>query len=100
MSKGMPGQICNLCPPTRFRCISVLNSRFIELTLVEAGISCNTFLSRDKYHMDIITAKESNCENKVHVVCYRLNHIMAFLSKLHGIVSYWMDIASEMCGRM
>ena len=99
MSKGMPGQICNLCP-TRSRCISVLNSRFIELTLVEAGISCNTFLSRNNYHTDIITAKESNCENKVHVVCYRLNHIMAFLSKLHGIVSYWMDIASEMYGRM
>ena len=67
---------------------------------MEARISCNTFLSRNKYHMDIITAKESNCENKVHVVCYRLNHIMAFLSKLHGIVSYWMDIASEMYGRM
>ena len=25
----------------------------------------NTFLSHDKYHTDLITAKESNCKNKV-----------------------------------
>ena len=33
-----------------------------------AGISCDIFLSCDKYHMDLIAEKESIYENKVHAV--------------------------------
>ena len=58
-------QICNL-HPTRSRCSRVLTS--IKLTQVAAGISCDTFLSCNKYDMDLITAKESNSENKVHAL--------------------------------
>ena len=38
------------------------------MTQVAAGISRDMFLSCNKYHMDLTTAKESNCKNKVHMV--------------------------------
>ena len=46
--------------------------KFIELIQAEAGLSCDIFLSYDKYHTDLITAKESNCKSKVYTVetCY------------------------------
>ena len=62
------GQICNL-NPTRSRCSKVLTSKdFIELLQVAAEKSCDKFLSHDKYHTYLITAKECTRKNKVHVV--------------------------------
>ena len=40
----------------------------LELTQVTAGISHAMLLTCNKHHIDFFTAKESNCENKVHTV--------------------------------
>ena len=61
------GQICNL-HPMRSRCSRSLTSKFLELTQAAAKMSCDTFLSCNNYHTNLITVKESNHENKVHTV--------------------------------
>ena len=56
--------------------------RFLELTKAFTGISHNTFLLHLKYFTGLITVKESNHENKVHVVKTRYmvycNHSLIF----------------------
>ena len=61
------GQICNL-HPMRVRCSKALTSTGAYNWQAVAWVSRDTFLSCDKCHMDLITAKESNCKNKVHAV--------------------------------
>ena len=61
--------MCNL-HPMRSRCTqqgTYLN-KFLYLTQAAAKISCYTFLSLNKYHTNLITTKESNHDNKVHMV--------------------------------
>ena len=67
-SQECEGQICNL-HPTRSRCIRALTSiDFYNWHNQRLEYHTTCFLSCHKYHTDLITAKESNCENKVHAV--------------------------------
>ena len=61
------GQICNL-HHMRSRHSRVLTSKILELTQAAAEMPCDTFLSCNNYHTNLITVKESNCRNKVHIV--------------------------------
>ena len=60
------GQICNL-HPTRARYIRTFTSK-ISITDTNSSWNITRQISHDKYHTDLIIVKESNHENKVHLI--------------------------------
>ena len=56
-------QICKLCP-TRSRCSNIFIPKIYRIDTSRGWISWDMFLSHNKYHMNLITAKESNHETK------------------------------------